>query len=157
MARKTLPLCGSGYWRAFRRPWRMVPRVCALAVGVAATANLAGRREKLLPVTIIPGTVAFTGTCAQDVVVSWRNNRIQPIVIERVESSCPCIRAGPLPARLAAGGSATLHISFEPEADDEGFGDLLLVSIRGFSSENAVAFEASAKVDLAAAGPAIPH
>lgn len=81
---------------------------------------------------------------------SVRNVRSEPITIGRVETSCPCLDIGPLPARVGAGETKSLWATFQPSPDDVDWKGRLSVEITGYSTGSTAVFRTHAQIDLGA-------
>ena len=66
--------------------------------------------------------------------VSVRNPSVDPVVISRVETSCPCVRATPDRLSLAPGESSKLTLTFDPSGEP-GFRGKLAVEYVGRSPD----------------------
>jgi len=111
-----------------------------------------GRAEKQhLPLEVTPDVVVFeplqSGEPERKTLVV-RNAKAIPLVVERIQVSCLCVRVAPLRVELGPGEERTLTLtvdySSELRSDDK-----TSVWITGFLSDEAIAFEARADINAA--------
>jgi hypothetical protein len=76
---------------------------------------------------------------AASTTLTLRSNARSPVVIERIDVSCPCIRVAPGSLRIDPGGSAALRVSFDPTKDPNYRGELG-VHVIGFGDGGRVVF-----------------
>ena len=86
--------------------------------------------------------------------LALRNDSTEAVTVEAVESSCPCVRVSPLPARIDAGADRTLTVVFDPVAEPD-FRGGLAVGLTGRTRDGAVVF--SARIDIDVRDPAQPR
>jgi len=77
--------------------------------------------------------------------ISLRNPGPRPVSVERIETSCPCIRAEPASFKVGPGELAELVTRFDP-SDDPDFRGGLSIEVVGRSPRDFVLFRA--RVDL---------
>ncbi len=75
----------------------------------------------------------------------------EAVTIERVESSCPCIRADALPVTVPTGGASRLDLTFDP-AEEPGFAGALAVDLTGYGAGGAEVFGAQIRLEVGPAG-----
>lgn len=79
------------------------------------------------------------------------SNRTAAVVrLDRVESSCPCVRVEPIPTTIDPGGQANLRVVFDP-AEEPDFRGGLAVDLTGRGPTGVVLFRST--VDLTVSGP----
>jgi len=71
------------------------------------------------------------------------------IKVERIESSCPCVRVSPDTLWVGPGASAELAIEFDPSTDPESRGRLAVV-VEGKSESSVPVFHARVLMEVAA-------
>jgi hypothetical protein len=71
-----------------------------------------------------------------------RNQGAGPITVERVESSCPCVRVAALPLTVGAGEAAPMTVEFDPSEEPE-FHGRLSVDLVGREPGGSVVFRTS--------------
>ena len=81
------------------------------------------------------------------VAVAVRNRSADPVVISRVETSCPCIRATPDRLSLAPGDSSELTLTFDP-SDEPEFRGILAVEYVGRSSDGAAVLRGTVRLEV---------
>jgi Protein of unknown function (DUF1573) len=113
-------------------------------------ANSPRRIHQALPLATSPDPILLSG--GNEETFSVRNVQAQPIIVDRVEVSCPCVRIGPLPVRIGAGETINLRATFEPSPEDVDFKGTLLVIITGYAADASVAFQMHARIDCDALG-----
>ncbi|MBX6314538.1 MAG: DUF1573 domain-containing protein, partial [Isosphaeraceae bacterium] len=72
--------------------------------------------------------------------LTLRNPCPEPLTVERIETSCPCIRVAPQqPVRIEPGRAAVLGVSFDPSGEPD-FRGGLSVDVTGYGASEAVLF-----------------
>jgi hypothetical protein len=71
--------------------------------------------------------------------VSLRNEISKPVTVERVESTCSCIKVSPLPIRLEARRTQLLLVKFDP-SESANFNGAPSVRLTGFTADGYAAF-----------------
>jgi len=84
--------------------------------------------------------------------IALRNLTSQPVVLTRLEMSCPCLRTRSLPARLEPHGSATLSLDYDP-ADDPAFHGRLSIIVIGRDEGDVLVFRSRANLDIRSRRP----
>ena len=77
--------------------------------------------------------------------VVLENSRSEPVVLDRVKTSCPCVRFTPASVTVGAGETAALTVTFDPLSDPEFVGGLG-VEATGYDSRGRALFKT--RVDL---------
>ena len=77
-----------------------------------------------------------------------RNPSSEPISIVRVETSCPCLRAEPIPLPVAPGMEAMLRFVFDSTGEPEFRGELE-VEVGGFGPSGRQVFQSHLRVSVA--------
>ena len=72
--------------------------------------------------------------------VSVSNPLREPLAIERLETSCPCIRVGGVPFRLGPNEIRDLEVSFDP-SEDPNFQGRLSVEVIGYRDDGRVVLQ----------------
>jgi len=70
--------------------------------------------------------------------------------LDRIETSCPCIRISRLPAEIPVRETRVLEVSFDPSEEPD-FRGSLVIDLHGFDPEGVEMFQA--KIHLAVDGP----
>jgi hypothetical protein len=71
--------------------------------------------------------------------VNLRNTRNTELMLDRIVTSCPCVRVEQVPARIAPAETASLKIRVDGESESN-YGDWLAVEIGGYLPDGTVAF-----------------
>jgi len=112
--------------------------------------NSTSGEEQHFPLAISPSPIVFevlhSGESAKKSLVV-RNSQAAPLTIERIEVTCLCIRIAPVPIDVGPGETKTLTVSFDSSSEPE-FEGGLSVQITGYLSENKIAFQTQAKIDV---------
>jgi len=127
---------------------------CVVAMCLATATRL--RREapqpssSSLPLLAEPETLPL-GTLepgrTAEATVRVRNPGAKPVVVDRIESSCPCIRATPGTLHIGPGESAALTLRFDP-SDEPDFRGALAVEYEGKTTDGTVALQGRVRVDV---------
>jgi hypothetical protein len=80
--------------------------------------------------------------------ISLRNPAREPITIERIETSCPCLSIAPALLEIGPGRSATLIVRFNP-AEDPDFRGSLSIEVTGLGTDGAVVFRTHVRLTVA--------
>jgi len=81
--------------------------------------------------------------------IHFHNPGRAAVVIGRVETSCDCIRLGPLPLTIGPDGDATLGVTFDPSAEPA-FRGGLSVEVAGWNPEGLAVFRTRVLLDVMA-------
>ncbi len=87
-----------------------------------------------LPLEISPDPVILTADQAGGPAVTSlevRNVCNSSVMLETIETSCPCILVAPVPLSIGAHEVRSLDVSFAPSSDDEAFEDSLSIEVIG--------------------------
>jgi Protein of unknown function (DUF1573) len=87
-----------------------------------------------------PGELAETS-------LSIRNTRPEPLIIERIEKTCPCIDVVGVPVRLAPNETKDLKVTFDPSHDPD-FEGRLSVEVTGLLADGSIGFQTRVRVDV---------
>jgi len=145
----------SSYFPLFRRPSRPLPAPCLPSlprhrIKPPPPVNSTSGEEQHFPLAISPSPIVFevlhSGESAKKSLVV-RNSQAAPLTIERIEVTCLCIRIAPVPIDVGPGETKTLTVSFDSSSEPE-FEGGLSVQITGYLSENKIAFQTQAKIDV---------
>ena len=99
------------------------------------------------PIVEAPSTIALGDTEVGRILNARLELRCpEPLTIDRVESSCPCVRVTPTVASLEPGVIATLDVAFDPSEDPDFHGSLS-VRLEGYSGRR-LAFTTRAKIHV---------
>jgi len=79
--------------------------------------------------------------------IHFHNPGRAAVVIGRVETSCDCIRLGPLPLSIGPDGDATLGATFDLSAEPD-FRGGLSVEVAGWNPEGLVVFRTRVLLDV---------
>lgn len=102
------------------------------------------------PLAINPDPITFGvvgGRTLAQRLFSARNTRNAPFVLERVETSCPCIRVAPLPVKLEANETRNWTVTFDPLVDPT-FEGRLSVEIIGYLAGGQIAFRTNVNLNV---------
>jgi len=91
--------------------------------------------------TLEPGRASVT-------TLTLHNPGPRPIIVERAETSCPCVSVSALPVSVRPNSTARLEVTFDP-ADEPDFRGRLAVDILGRGSGDVVLFRATVVVTVA--------
>jgi hypothetical protein len=100
------------------------------------------------PLAINPETIVFGPISAGELLqhpFCVRNTQQTPLTLQRIGTSCPCIRVTSLPVQVGPAESRGLSVTFDP-ASEADFVGRLRVGITGYLSDGRIAF--LAHVDL---------
>jgi hypothetical protein len=92
------------------------------------------------------GTVSPGGTARTKLWV--QNSTGTPRSVTQINTSCPCVSAGPLPLTVAAGGEASLSIAFD-SSGEPAFRGGLAVELRGLNASGSELFRNQVTVTVA--------
>lgn len=130
---------------------------CAPAApGASSPAAAAGAPAQVLSVSPDPidlGTLSPGQMGRAELRVA--NAGTDPRSVERVETSCPCVSAGPVPLAVAAGGEGRLTVVFDA-AEEPNFRGNLAVELRGLDASGAELFRTKVNVGVSDAVPQGP-
>lgn len=87
--------------------------------------------------------------------VLLQNNLSQPLALDRVNTSCPCIRFAPVPVTIGGGEAATLAVKFDPASDPE-FGGGLGVEVVGYERDGREMFKTRVDLEVRPSGTGLP-
>ena len=113
--------------------------------GVVNQATVADSTITLPPISLgvlAPGRSVCTSA-------SIRNPRSVPIIVDRVETSCECVRVSPRSMHIEPGQAAELTIMFDPSEAPEFRGDLG-VEVVGWNESARAAFRAVVSLEVRA-------
>ena len=79
--------------------------------------------------------------------VTVRNRGDAPIVVARINASCPCVRITPASVNLDAGGSACLSVVYDSTEEPE-FRGALAVLVTGLSEDRVLLFRVVVHVEV---------
>ncbi len=126
-------------------------RGCSLAKSVP-TSPLDSRRpvEPRFPLEASPDPVSL-GSLAPgegaEAQIGLRNRHPSPIVVQTIDSSCPCIEIQPSQVSIDPGKSATLRAKFKPQVEPD-FRGRLGVDVTGSDGSGAIVFRTKIKVEI---------
>ncbi len=107
----------------------------------------AGQR---FPLEISPDLVSLgvvgPGQPAQ-AIIKLRNPGAQPLTVQRVDTSCPCVRAEPESIVVAPGEIKQLRVCFDPSVEPA-FQGGLSVNITGLGAEDRLLFRSRVDLDV---------
>jgi hypothetical protein len=83
--------------------------------------------------------------------LSLRNRGSETVVLERIETSCPCVSVSPASLRLHPGGAAELRVHFDP-TDEPEFRGGLSVTLVGWGRPGAILFRTHVNVAVMSGG-----
>lgn len=106
---------------------------------------LAVRPDPLSFGTLHPG-VSAKGT------LTLRNKGAEPIAVERIETSYPCIKLSPIPLRIEPNRTANLTVGYDA-SEDPTFRGGLGVDIAGLGKNSEVLFRTVVKLNVADRSP----
>jgi hypothetical protein len=69
-----------------------------------------------------------------------RNTEAVPVTLERVTTSCPCVRVAMAPLELRSNEARSLSLTVDP-TDDPGFEGGLSVQMTGYLSDGGIGFQ----------------
>jgi hypothetical protein len=130
---------------AASKPKSVVPRLSAESERSAAP---------WLPLEIRPDPVVLGAIPAHQtaqISIGVENLRTVPVILERVETSCPCITVGDLPASLEPEGATDLRVTFDPTHEPD-FVGALAVQVVGYLSDGQVGFRTRVKLEVGRRG-----
>ena len=81
--------------------------------------------------------------------VTIRNSGDVRLVVDRIDSSCPCARMNPSRVVIAAGGSVRAEVEYDPTSEPE-FRGLLAISVTGSSADHVAQFRLTVHVQVEA-------
>jgi Protein of unknown function (DUF1573) len=84
-----------------------------------------------------------------DAKIILRNPSPQAVTVDRIETSCHCLRVEKQPIKLLAEESVTLVLRFD-SSDDPGFRGGLSIGVAGRDSTGGIVFETHADVEVRA-------
>jgi hypothetical protein len=62
-----------------------------------------------------------------------------PVRLERIETSCPCVKVGPVPVQIDPGSTTALTVTFDASGEPD-FRGKLSVNIVGYTEDGSVGF-----------------
>lgn len=80
-----------------------------------------------------------------------RNTETTPLTLERIETSCPCIRVGGVPVRLEPGARVELKATFSSSDDPDLQGGLSVV-VTGYLADGRVGYQTRVDVQTDTVG-----
>ena len=80
-------------------------------------------------------------------VMAERNPSSNPLAIDRIETSCPCVKVSPTRVELGPGETKHLTLTFDPSAEP-GFRGGLSVDVAGFGYDEIVLFRSRVNVEV---------
>ncbi|MFI5460894.1 MAG: DUF1573 domain-containing protein [Isosphaerales bacterium] len=110
--------------------------------------NPAGSDARQFPLEISPNPVSLGVLTAGRSVrstVTLRNRGRQPVTVNRIEASCPCLRIHPNAFEIGAGEADALTFEFDHSAERDFQGDLA-INVVGYDGVGNAAFRT--RVDL---------
>jgi len=116
-----------------------------------ASVSSAGLTHPAFPLEITSDPVVLRVVVPEEgrsAALTLRNIQATPLTIDRVTTSCPCIRLEPLPTRIDPDEAKTLAVIFHAASDERDLEDGLSVRITGYSTDGMVAFQTLARIDV---------
>ncbi|MFI5457736.1 MAG: DUF1573 domain-containing protein [Isosphaerales bacterium] len=115
--------------------------------------NLANSARRLFPLEISPSPISFgvldAGKSGERL-VPLRNPQSEPVYLERIETSCPCIKVMSAPIQIGPGETKNLIVRFDPSAEPN-FRGGLSVEIAGFGKGERVVFRSKVNLEVRSA------
>ncbi len=90
----------------------------------------------------------------EEIAETWlavQNTGTETLTLERIETSCPCIRVGDVPVLLEPGEAVQLKVSFN-SADDPDFEGGLSVLVVGYLADGRIGCQTRVEVEVSALG-----
>lgn len=120
--------------------------------GVPPPSKLLGGAPTHLGLEISPDPAEFgtlrPGESAR-IEVTAHNPAARPVMLERVWSSCPCVRAEGAPARVGANETKSLQLLYDPSSDPD-FRGGLSVQVDGLGTGDRLLFRTRVNLDVQA-------
>jgi Protein of unknown function (DUF1573) len=90
-----------------------------------------------------------TSVCGRQLAGEIRLSNAGPksVLVNRVETSCPCLTAKSVPLEIDPGKSAVLALQFDPR-EDPGFRGRLAISVNGYTVQDEIAFDTRVRVEV---------
>ena len=109
---------------------------------------MSGAPGEASPLAISPdplclGTLEAGGAATAS--LTAQNHGREALILERVESSCPCVSVGPVPVQIAAGGSALLAVTVDLAGEPD-FRGGLTVDLTGNATDGATMFHTEVRL-----------
>ncbi len=130
--------------------------LCSLGVPTSdqapppAAVSAVGDAKQHFPFAIDPDPIFFedlpAGKSAQAPLLV-RNTQALPLTLNRIETSCSCVGAWPVPIEIGPGESKTLSVTFDSPSEPD-FEGGLSVEITGYLADGKVAFRTLAKLEI---------
>ena len=142
-------------------PWVVLPAGAAVILTALAVVlpsrnpnppplNSAPVATYRLPFEIIPDSIDFgilrLGELAH-AFLTLRNTQEDSVMVQRIETSCPCIGATPMPMRIGPGRTEQLNVVFNPSFDPD-FEGALSVEVTGHLASGQLAFRTSVRLEI---------
>jgi hypothetical protein len=102
------------------------------------------------PLAISPDPIIFgtlDGRALVQRVVLARNTQNASLVLDRIQTSCPCIRMASLPIRMEANETQDWTVSFDPSVEPE-FAGRLSIEVVGYLVDGQIAFRTHVSLDV---------
>lgn len=77
--------------------------------------------------------------------VSVHNPGLHTLTVERVDTSCPCLTATPVPMKIGPGETRTLNVNFDPVAEPDYHGALSIEAV-GYDRSDRTIFRTHVKL-----------
>lgn len=103
----------------------------------------AGRPAYHFPLEISPDHVVLDATGQGDTtsaVILLRNTRLRHVTINRVETSCPCVRITPIPVRVGPNETVAVKATLKQTADEPILEARLSIGITGYAADGTILF-----------------
>lgn len=101
---------------------------------------------EISPDPVVLGTISAHQPATTSIRV--KNLRTVPVILERIETSCPCITLGDIPAHLEPDAPTDLRVAFDPSYEPD-FVGALAVSVVGYLADGEVGFRTMVKLEVA--------
>jgi len=130
---------------------------CALSILGSSTpnhtpppSNLASSSGQLFPLEISPDPIDLGVIRAGESVratLQLRNTRDEPLTLERIETTCPCVEVASVPLRINPGERQAMSVSFDSSSEPK-FVGALRIDMTGFDKGGRCAFKARVAVEV---------
>jgi hypothetical protein len=104
------------------------------------------------PSSLSLGTVAPGQSASSR--ITLRNRTGNSLSLQRIESSCPCVRITPGSVRLEPGQTASLLVLFDP-TDEPDFRGMLDIEVTGRGDRKEILFQGSIRISVAGSSTAL--
>ena len=126
-------------------------RGCSLSRSVStAQLDLGSPVEPRFPLEASPDPVSLGSLAPGEVAeaqIGLINRHPSPIVVQTIDSSCPCLEIQPSQVSIDPGESATLTARFDPRVEPD-FRGKLGVDVTGTDGSGAILFRTRIKVEI---------